>query len=282
MKNLAPIGIKKAIILFLVIFSNLSVSCTHAQNNSKEEKGQNNKIAICAHRGYWLANEVNKAQNSIASLKAAQAINVWGSEFDIHLTSDDIIIVNHDQTLGGLDIWENPWSSFKTMKLSNGETPATLSEYLAAGKEKNTILVCELKPQKNSEKEILLADMAIKEIKKHELYDPKKIIFISFSYNICKHIAANAPNFMVQYLSGNKTPDELYTDGIMGLDYHYLILLNNPDWIKRAHELGMSVNAWTVNKKEDIERVIGLGVDCITTDYPLIVRELLSGKEITP
>ena len=41
----------------------------------------------------------------------------------------------------------------------------------------------------------------------------------------------------------------------------------------------MSVNVWTVNKKEDIQKMIDLGVDCITTNEPLLVRELLGGKE---
>lgn len=238
------------------------------------------KIAICAHRGYWLAGEAEKAQNSIASLKSAQAIDVWGSEFDVHLTSDNVMIVNHDDSLDGLLIWDNPWSSFEKVKLPNGERPATLSEYLRCGQDDKTVLVCELKPQKNRDREITLANMAIEEIKKQNLFSPNKVIFISFSYDICKHLALIAPNFMIQYLSGDKTPEELKADGIMGIDYHYSVLLKHPDWVKRAHKLGMSVNAWTVNKKEDIEKIVNLGVDCITTNYPLRVRGILSNKEL--
>jgi len=35
------------------------------------------------------------------------------------------------------------------------------------------------------------------------------------------------------------------------------------------------VNVWTVNKPEDIQKVIDLKVDFITTDEPLLVREIL-------
>jgi glycerophosphoryl diester phosphodiesterase len=37
----------------------------------------------------------------------------------------------------------------------------------------------------------------------------------------------------------------------------------------------MSINAWTVNKKEDMIRMIELGVDQLTTDYPIEARELV-------
>ena len=37
----------------------------------------------------------------------------------------------------------------------------------------------------------------------------------------------------------------------------------------------MSVNTWTVNKAEDIRKMIELGVDQITSDYPLLVRQIL-------
>jgi glycerophosphoryl diester phosphodiesterase len=41
----------------------------------------------------------------------------------------------------------------------------------------------------------------------------------------------------------------------------------------------MKVNVWTVNKRKDIEKMIDLGVDYITTDEPLLVREIISEKK---
>ena len=42
----------------------------------------------------------------------------------------------------------------------------------------------------------------------------------------------------------------------------------------------MSVNVWTVNKEEDMKPLIEAGVDQITTDKPLLLRELLAEKEL--
>ena len=44
----------------------------------------------------------------------------------------------------------------------------------------------------------------------------------------------------------------------------------------------MSITVWTVNKEEDIRNMIALGVDCITTNEPELVRSLLGEKELRP
>src|SRR5690625_6555704 len=60
------------------------------------------KTKIITHRGAWKNTEV--PQNSIASLRAAAEQGAWGSEFDVHLTKDDVLVVNHDQDFMGIDI----------------------------------------------------------------------------------------------------------------------------------------------------------------------------------
>jgi glycerophosphoryl diester phosphodiesterase len=48
------------------------------------------------------------------------------------------------------------------------------------------------------------------------------------------------------------------------------------DSIKLAHELGLSVNAWTVNDPGRMRELIALGVDGIITDYPDRLRRVLT------
>ena len=45
--------------------------------------------------------------------------------------------------------------------------------------------------------------------------------------------------------------------------------------IKAAHELGLSVNVWTVNKPRRMRELIEMGVDGIITDYPGRLRQVL-------
>ena len=45
--------------------------------------------------------------------------------------------------------------------------------------------------------------------------------------------------------------------------------------VARARELGLRVAVWTVNETDDIDRMIGLGVDAIVSDYPGRVQHRL-------
>ena len=56
-----------------------------------------------------------------------------------------------------------------------------------------------------------------------------------------------------------------------GPDYQDL----NAERIAAAHALGLRVVPWTVNAAGDMERLIGLGIDGMTTDRPDVLRELL-------
>lgn len=238
------------------------------------------KIQVTAHRGFWNCEEAGFAENSIASLRLAQENGLWGSEFDVQMTSDSVILVNHNNDFNGLLIWDNPYEAFKDSTLKNGEPVPTLDDYLTQGEKcKTTVLVFELKIQKDEHAENVMTDKSIEALKAHNLYDPERVIFISFSLNICKRIARAAPGFTNQYLGDDMSPDQLDSLGINGIDFHYKVFGKHPDWLRQARNHKMSVNCWTVNKDEDIQAMIDLGVDCITTNEPLRVRELLGDRE---
>jgi glycerophosphoryl diester phosphodiesterase len=42
----------------------------------------------------------------------------------------------------------------------------------------------------------------------------------------------------------------------------------SPDYLKACHSEKMIVVVWTVNEKEQIEKMKGMGVDGIISDYP--------------
>ena len=237
--------------------------------------------AIVAHRGYWLCEAGGNSQNSIASLKAAQNLKFWGSECDIHITADDRIIVNHDNDIDGLAIAEHTFAELSSHLLQNGETRPSFDELLDQAKKgsKSTILVVEFKVMPSEARQDLLIEKALAAIKAHGLYKPSKVAFISFSHYACKRIAELCPGFINQYLMGDIAPAELAGEGINGIDYHYNIFYQHPDWVKQAHDCGMSVNVWTVDNRADMEKVLAMGVDAVTTNYPEVTREVLGGAD---
>ena len=239
------------------------------------------KTGIVAHRGFWNCEEAGYAKNSVAALRCAQEAGFWGSEFDVNMTSDGVLIVYHDSDVQGKKIEKHPYAEFKDFKIKNGETIPTIDQYLEQGKKyPETMLVYEMKPHSCAEVEDKFIELTIAKLTEHELLDPERVMFISFSYHICKELAKKLPGFTVQYLEGNKSPEEVNADGVNGIDYHYNVFNKHNDWVSGAQKLNMTVNAWTVNKEENMKQMLDLGVNYLTTDYPLQARELMPQMKI--
>lgn len=241
---------------------------------------KSNRTGIVAHRGFWNCEEAGYARNSVAALKCAQDNHFWGSEFDVNMTADSVLIVFHDSFIDGKRIEDYPYSEFADFKLANGECIPTIDQYLEQGrKDPRTTLVYELKPHSSPEVEDLFIELTISKLKEYRLLKPRRVIFISFSYHICKRLAELLPEFTVQYLNGDKAPEAVYEDGINGIDYYFSIFQTHPEWRAQASELGMSTNAWTVNHEKDMRSMIDMQVMYITTDNPLQLREVLRKSE---
>lgn len=246
-----------------------------------EAKKKENKVGIVAHRGFWNCEEAGKAQNSIAALKCAQKAGVWGSEFDVFLTADNHLVVNHDAVVDGLEIEKATYDQARAIILPNGENMPNIDEYLQQGKKcKSTVLVYEVKSDNlNDERQDIIADLSVQKVKEYKL-SPKRVIFIAFSYRICKRIAEQMPGYTVQYLSSDKAPETVYADGVNGIDYHGGALKENTSWVSEAKALGMSTNVWTINKPEEMKFFYEMGVDQLTTDVPLEARKVLEQSGI--
>ena len=138
-----------------------------------------------AHRGAWKKN--NLPQNSIASLKQAIKLQCTGSVFDVRMTADDSLVINHDPHYNNLPIENTTFVDLQKINLSNGEKLPTLREYLLAGIKNNRItrLVCEIKPSEisNERGKIIVAKMVqlVDQIKAQQL-----LVYISFDYDILK------------------------------------------------------------------------------------------------
>ena len=226
---------------------------------------------VIAHRGFWKTE--GSAQNSITALEKAAEAKVYGSEFDVQITSDGKLIVNHDSKFQGFVIAETPFSKLKKIRLSNGEKLPTLKKYLKKGKKQDVQLILEIKSHKSKEVEDRMVAEVVKMVKKMNL--EKQVEYIAFSLNVCEQLAKLTPASEIAYLNGDIAPAELKKKGINGIDYNQKVLSNHPEWVEEAHRLGMKVNVWTVNKEDMMKQFIGMKVDYITTDQPLEVKELV-------
>ena len=51
-----------------------------------------------------------------------------------------------------------------------------------------------------------------------------------------------------------------------------------PEFVARAHALGIEVHVWTIDDPAEIGRLLDLGVDGIMTDRPLVLRQVFTER----
>lgn len=231
---------------------------------------------VICHRGFW--DTEGSAQNSIRSLIKADSIGAWGSEFDVWMTADGKLVVNHDESYEGVTIETAKWKQLKNMRLKNGETLPTLEQMLRCGKALTTRLIVEMKPHTSKQQELEAAKKIVKMVKKLKLEN--RVEYITFSFVGMKALKQLAPQGTpVYYLNGEMSPGQLQPLGITGIDYSIGTMREHPEWIDQAHSLGMKVNVWTVNSERDMDWCINYGVDFITTNAPLLLQQKLTQKQ---
>lgn len=263
----------RKIMLLMVAMMMIMPSTAEARRKGGKETG------IVAHRGFWNCDEAGYAKNSVAALRCAQEAGFWGSEFDVNITADSVLIVYHDGAIDGKQIERHPYSEFKDFRLANGEPIPTIDDYLAQGKKyPDTKLVYELKAQSGPEMEETFVNLAVANLAENGLLHPDRVMFISFSLYMCRRLAEMLPGYTVQFLGSSKSPEQLDSLNINGVDYNHAVYTKHPKWYREARRKGMSVNAWTVNQEEDILRMFRMGVDQLTTDNPLEARALMASS----
>ena len=235
------------------------------------------KNPVVAHRGAFKMKQL--PQNSIASLQEAIRLGCSGTEFDIHRTADDSLLINHDADYAGLPIEKTNYASLMAAALTRQEKLPTLREYLLAGSTNNnsTALILEIKPSAiHKENGLKTAQMVWSLVQELALQD--YCSYISFDEDILKKIRSLDARAGLQYLKGDKSPAELYQAGINGLDYPISVFKKKPEWITEAKKLGLILNVWTVNEAEDLNWCLEQKFDFITTNEPELLLRLWKEK----
>lgn len=227
---------------------------------------------IVAHRGHW--DTEGSAQNSIRSLVKADSIGCWGTEFDVWITADSVLVLNHDGVIDGHTIENESMHQLAAVRLENGESLPTLEQFLDSAAVLDIELVLELKEHRDSLRELMAVDMIGSLIRDRGLQG--RTTFITFSPTACEAFV-NLGLCPVYYLT-NTTPETLRQMGVTGPDFNQGTLRKHPDWVEAFRKMGMPINVWTVTKPEDLQWAISQGFDYITTNDPELALKMLKEK----
>lgn len=237
-------------------------------------------VNVIAHQGDF--NLTGAGQNTASSFQYAVKAGYYGSETDAQLTSDGVIVINHDSLLKGVDINTSTYDEVKDLIVDDRskEKIATLQQLLdilIENPDSPTKLVLEIKRQADAP---ACVDSAVALVRRLGLQD--RVDYISFDKSACREIAALDVEGVSAYLDHDLDPYQIKELGMNCMDKAYPNMKD--EWYDLSHELGLTVNIWTPDSAEEIAVMINKGADFITTNSParlnMIRRHYLDNQDI--
>lgn len=236
---------------------------------------------VIAHRG----DKTHAPENTLAAFKKAAENGADAIEFDVKLTADGRVIVLHDPTVnrttnGTGRISQLPFAAVRNLDAGGwfsesfrGERIPTLDDvFETVGNQLyiNVELTNYATPGDN------LVPKVVDLVKKYGLQN--RILFSSFYARNLKITKSLLPESLRGLLCMRGFWGSWGRTFAWRGDYYALhpYFTNvDPGLVYRVQAAGKRVHVWTVNTREDIKTMIGLGVDAIITDDPALTLHLL-------
>ncbi|MBR1927920.1 MAG: HAD-IIB family hydrolase [Bacteroidales bacterium] len=233
---------------------------------------------VMSHRGYYA--HPGSFENTLTSLRGAQELGVEGVELDVHLTTDDSLVILHGPKIAGSEYKDVQKLDFKTVRscvLPNGDKVPTLREYFTQAKKTTALMLfLELKAHPTKERETTLAEKVVALCDEMNMYD--QVTFISFSEHLCDEILRLRKGTKVIPISSSKayTTEELLRRGYAGVSYHMGVVMNRTHLLDEAHEAGLQTVLWPVNSYDLADFAMRHHVDYVSSDEPQAMLNLMS------
>jgi len=209
------------------------------------------------------------SENTLISFQKAIELGVDGIELDVHLTSDNHVVVIHDDTVDRTTSGTGLINSFnlhalKSLRIDNLCEIPTLLEVLDFI-DKKIFVNIELKG-KNTAKPV--ADLIERYIlEKNWTYD--HFIVSSFDWNALQEIRSLNPEIAIGVLTQTDLALAIsFADFIKAKSIHPYFHLLTQEYSALMQKKGFHVFPWTVNEHEDIQKIKSMHVHGIISDFP--------------
>lgn len=236
-------------------------------------------LEIIAHRGY----SARAPENTMAALRAALEAGADSVEFDLHTAADGTPVLIHDANLGRTTNGVGPVRRRTLGQLRmldagswfgpefEGEAIPTLAEALEAVRGR----VRRVYPEVKGYRELEDLDRMVRIAAELEMLG--QTTFISMDWRVVERIHGRNEAVTVGYIvtEAERFPEALDRAIVRGraiLDFDARLVLEHPDLVTQAHREGIPTAVWTVNDREEAERLAGSGVVRFTTDEVEVLR----------
>jgi glycerophosphoryl diester phosphodiesterase len=205
-------------------------------------------------------------ENTLTSFKKALEIGVDAVELDVRKTKDNQLVVIHDADVKRTTDGEGLVSELTLKEIKSfsaeGEKILTLDETLEFLDKKVKVFV-ELKETGVEEQVLSIV---------HKKGLEKNVVIISFLEDALKKVRELDSDIETGLIyATHKNPLKAALD----LKANYLFALyrfTHTANVEKAHECGLKVVVWTINKPEEVAEYAKKGVDGIASDKPDILK----------
>ena len=218
-----------------------------------------------AHRGA----KAYEPENTLQAFQKALDLNSDGIELDVHLSSDEQIIVIHDETIDRTTNGKGLVNSFslaelKSFLIDGKYQIPTLNEVFDLV-DKKCLINIELKGLATPNKVVALIEEYISE----KNWNYNNFIISSFDWNMLQETSNLNPNIPIGVLTEEDLSKALaFAEKIKAKAIHPDFQLLNTENVSEIQKKGFLVLPWTVNSKEDIQKVKNYKVNGIISDNP--------------
>lgn len=251
-----------------------------AYNGNAITKALAVETKITAHRG----SSKTAPENTMEALAAAVEEMADLAEIDVQETSDGRVVLFHDSSLKRIagvnkkigDFTYEELLSFDVgswfSKDYKGVRIPTLDQVMDYAKGKIDLNI-EIKNLGNTSD---IPDKVLALINEYEMQE--QCVVTSTNLNYLKRIKELQPEIKTGYILSAAYGDYYSNEAIDFISIRSNFVTEYV--VEKSHEAGKMVHVWTVNKKEELERLRRLGVDNIITDDPVLAREILYREDV--
>lgn len=241
---------------------------------------------VFAHRG----GSGLRPENTIIAFDHGLSLGADGLEFDVHLSRDGVVVVHHDTLLDRTTTGRGPLAALTADELARLDAARLWKEYAGQGigiptlrdvlhRYRDRPLVIELKVNTPA-----LAQKTIDEVRAADAVD--RVALGSFGTRVLRAARAYEPRILTGS-SREETRLALYRSWcrlpVRRPAYNAYQVpemagstrVVSERFVRYAHEAGCAVQVWTVDREEDMRRLLGWGVDGIISDRPDVAVEVV-------
>jgi len=298
LKSLLLLILGSGVVLFGVYLYLASAEGKKVEDHKIFENDGERPLVIAHRGGAGIAPE-----NTLVAFRRSKELGVDMLELDIRATKDGELVVIHDKTLNRTTDGEGLVSETTFDEISKldagfnwtndgGKTYPFRGKGIKVSKlrkifEEFPDIRINIEPKHSSPSPAAPLCKLIREFKRED-----KVIVASTIGSVleefrqeCSEVATSASpseaiGFLARYkvgLSENYSPK---MQVIQTPENIRILDVVTKGYLEAAHKMNLRVHVWTVNKREEMDKLTKLGVDGIMTDYPDQLREVLNSSDI--